>query len=108
MDAGQFQQALAAYDRALAIKFDANVATDRGVCFRELGQRERALTAFEFVTMKEPAHWQARYDKAVLLLEMQRYDDVQRELDVLVREHPDEPAVKDLLKAFTQKRVMPH
>lgn len=108
MDAGQFRPALAAYDRALAIKFDANVATDRGVCFRELGERDRALTAFEFVTMKEPAHWQARYDKAVLLLEMQRYDDAKREIDVLAREHPTEPAVIQLMKAFTQKKTLPH
>src|SRR5687768_8999295 len=57
MDAEKCAEAVAAYEQALAVRFDADVATDRGVCLRQLGDRERALAAFEFVTMKEPSHW---------------------------------------------------
>src|SRR5688572_12366636 len=70
MDAEKCAEAVAAYEQALAVRFDADVATDRGVCLRQLGDREHALAAFEFVTMKEPSHWKARYNLAAMQLEL--------------------------------------
>lgn len=92
MDTDRCKDAVAAYERALAIRFDADVATDRGVCLARLGDRERAAAAFEFVTIKDPSHWKARYNLTALLTELGRIDDARESLAVLERQRADEEA----------------
>lgn len=104
MDAEKYREAIAAYERALAIRFDADVATDRGVCFRLLGEPQRALTAFEFVTLKEPDHWKARYNRAVVLLQLGRVDEARVEAERVAAQEPNEPAVRKLLETVRAAR----
>jgi Flp pilus assembly protein TadD len=99
MDQSRCNEAIAAYDRALAIRFDANVATDRGVCLRMMGERDRALTAFEFVLMREPKHFQARYNKAVVALELGQVERARTLAAELLAERPSDSAVKQLSAA---------
>ena len=102
MDAGRCNDAIAAYDSAIAIRFDADTATDLGVCLRQTGQREQALATFEFVTLKEPSHWKARYNMTAMLLELERIDQAKTSLDILRRQRPDDAALRTLEQAFAR------
>ena len=100
MDAQRCDEAIAAYDRALAIRFDADVATDRGVCLRQMGKREDALAAFELIMLRSPSHWQARYNLTAMLLELGRIDDARHSFAILKRQRPNDEAVKKLEQAL--------
>jgi tetratricopeptide (TPR) repeat protein len=102
MDQKQYPRAVEAYDRALAMRFDANVATDRGVCLRLAGDRDRALSTFDFVLLKDPEHWQARYNRAVVLMEMKRLDAARADADALLAARPGDPGIQSLRKAIDQ------
>ncbi len=102
MDAGRCNDAIAAYESAIAIRFDADAATDLGVCLRQTGQREQALATFEFVTLKEPSHWKARYNLTAMLLELGRIDQAKASLDILRRQRPDDAALRTLEQAFAR------
>ena len=105
MDAGRCADAVAAYEQALAVRFDADVATDRGVCLRQLGDREHALAAFEFVTMKEPAHWKARYNLTAMLLELGQVEQAKASLAILEKQRPDDEALRTLKTALAGTRA---
>ena len=104
MDEERYREAIEAYDRALTIRFDADVATDRGICYRLLNEPERALAGFEFVTLKDPAHWKARYNRAVVLLQLGRVDEARVEAERVAKLKPGEPAVMKLIEAIDQRR----
>lgn len=105
MDAGRCEEAIAAYESALALRFVADVATDRGVCLRELGRREQALAAFEFVVLKDPSHWKARYNLTAMLLEARRLAEAEASFAVLKRLAPtDDDAMRTLERAFASAR----
>lgn len=102
MDGERCEDAIAAYESALAIRFDADAATDRGVCLRQLGRREQALAAFEFVTLKEPSHWKARYNLTAMLLELGHVDQAKQSFAILRGQRPDDEAVRTLEQAFAR------
>jgi tetratricopeptide (TPR) repeat protein len=104
MDAGNCRDAVAAYERALSIRFDADAATDRGVCLRQLGDRQRALAAFEFVTLKQPAHWQARYNLTAVLLELGRVDEAEASLNVFRTQRPGSEELRVLERGLAAAR----
>ena len=107
MDAGRYVEARTEFDRALRLHFDPDVATDRGICLRREGRDVEALADFEYVTMARPDHWQARYNKAVLLLENGRVSEAQRDLDTLKKHNAAEPAVQALERAIASKKSGP-
>ncbi|MEA2236956.1 MAG: Anaphase-promoting complex, cyclosome, subunit 3 [Thermoanaerobaculia bacterium] len=96
MDAGRCEDAVAAYERALSIRFDAGTATDLGICQRQLGRREQAVAAFEFVTLKEPSHWQARYNLTAMLLELGRVDEARKSFEILKTQRPNDDTLRVL------------
>jgi Flp pilus assembly protein TadD len=104
MDAGRCKDAVAAYERALSVRFDADAATDRGVCLRQLGDRDRALAAFEFVTLKEPEHWQARYNLTALLVESGQVEQARASFAILQKQRPGDEALQPLEKVLAGVR----
>ena len=100
MDGGHCEQAVAAYESALSIRFDPDVATDRGVCLRQLGKRDEALAAFEFVTLKDPSHWKARYNLTAMLLEAGHVAEAKTSFAILETLRADDEAVRTLSKAL--------
>jgi Flp pilus assembly protein TadD len=102
MDAGRCEDAVAAYDSALSIRFEADTATDLGVCLRQLGRREQALATFEFVTLKEPSHWQARYNLTAMLLELGRVDEARVSFAVLKTQRPNDDTLRVLEQALAK------
>jgi tetratricopeptide (TPR) repeat protein len=74
MDAAKFPQAIDYFERALAVREDATVRTDIGICYKQAGQLEKARAAFERAAADAPDQWQALYNEAVVLGEMSRWD----------------------------------
>ncbi|MFI5180342.1 MAG: tetratricopeptide repeat protein [Thermoanaerobaculia bacterium] len=67
-DAGDWRLAVDSYERALKIKGDdPNVLTDLGVAYRNLGDSDKALARFDRALTLDPKHWQALYNKTVVL-----------------------------------------
>lgn len=67
-DADDSRLAVDAYERALKIRGDdANVLTDLGVSYRNLGDLDRALSMFDRALKAAPGHWQATFNKIVVL-----------------------------------------
>ncbi len=67
-DAQDSRLAVDAYERAIKIKGDdPNVLTDLGVSYRNLGDPDRAIATFDRALKADPNHWQAKYNKAVVL-----------------------------------------
>ena len=100
MDAGRCEDAIAAYESALSMRFDADAATDRGVCLRQLGRKEQAMAAFEFVTLREPKHWKARYNLTAMLIEAGRKDEAMKSFSLLEKLGAEDEAVQALRKAL--------
>ena len=70
-DSNQPVKAIEAYDKALAINGnDANVLTDQGVMFRQVGWFDRALANFTKANVVEPGHLQSLYNLGIVY----RYD----------------------------------
>jgi tetratricopeptide (TPR) repeat protein len=67
-DAGDWRLAVDSYERAVARKGDdPNVLTDLGVSYRNLGDPDKAIARFDRALKAAPGHWQALYNKAVVL-----------------------------------------
>lgn len=67
-DAGDWRLAVDTYEKAVAIKGnDPNVLTDLGVAYRNLGDTDKALARFDAALKSNPTHWQALYNKTVIL-----------------------------------------
>lgn len=102
MDAGKYKEAVAKYRSALEIRFDADVATDLGVCYRQSGDPNMALLAFRDVIASSPGHWQARYNAAVILLELGQFREAKQLIAGLRRERPADDSALKLEKALAK------
>ncbi len=68
-DLNDFVKASDYYEKARAIKDDSpDVLTDLGVCYKESGNQQKALTLFDKAADMSPEHWQSRYNAAVVRL----------------------------------------
>jgi cytochrome c-type biogenesis protein CcmH/NrfG len=68
-DTGQFQKAIDAYKKSLALNpYDANVLTDMGVMYRRVGKPKEALAAFEKAMKIDPKHEVSRFNKGIVLM----------------------------------------
>ena len=66
-DAARMQEAVKAYDKALALKPDnPEVLTDQGVMYRELGQYDKAMANFKNASTLNPRHQPSILDLGVL------------------------------------------
>lgn len=87
---GRRDEALASYDRALALQSDyTEVLINSGVLLRELHRHGPALERFNRVLITKPNHETALANCAVLLTEFKRSDDAQRMLERLLAINPD-------------------
>jgi cytochrome c-type biogenesis protein CcmH/NrfG len=66
-DTRQPQKAIEAYGRALELRpDDANVLTDQGVMYRDVGQFDKALANFEKANKADPKHVQSLFNMGVV------------------------------------------
>ena len=67
-DSDDFRLAVDAYEKALKIRGgDPNVITDLGISYRNIGDPGKALDCFDRAIKANPGHWQARFNKVVVL-----------------------------------------
>ncbi len=68
-DLNDFVKATDYYEKARKIRDDSpDVMTDLGVCYKEIGQPQKALELFDKAAETHPDHWQSRYNAAVVRL----------------------------------------
>ena len=105
-DVEDWTKAVDAYERSLKLRAgDANVLTDLGVAYRNLGNTDKALAMFLQASARDPNHWPARFNQAVIF----GIDkgDTKKALEILTKlkkEHPEVPGL-DSLTGDIEKRA---
>ena len=68
-DTGQFESAIEAYEKSLAIApNNPNVITDLGIMYRRTGNSSRAIELFDRAANIDTSHVMSRFNKGVVLL----------------------------------------
>lgn len=76
---------------------DANVMTDLAVVYRNLQQNDRALEMLERAIATDPDHWQAWYNKVIILnFDLHRHDEARDAFLRLEEIAASDPQVPDL------------
>jgi tetratricopeptide (TPR) repeat protein len=69
-----------------------DVLSDLGVCYREAGDPQQALEAFDRAQELEPDHWQSRFNEVVILaFDLNRFAEAEEVLDELRELQPGNP-----------------
>jgi len=103
MDAAKFAEAIGYFERALEVRDEPSVRTDLGICYKNAGQPEKALAAFERAAAASPDQWQALFNEAVVLGDLKRFDDARAVAAKLKTMRPDDPQVQQLQTALAGK-----
>ena len=104
-DVEDWKKAVDAYERALKLRdADPNVLTDLGVAYRNLGNVDKALTMFTQASARDPNHWPAQFNLAIVY----GIDkgDTKKALEILTKlkkEHPEIPALDRLTSDLEQR-----
>jgi len=104
-DADDPRLAVDAYERALKVRDgDPNVQTDLGVSYRNLGDADRALAMFDRALKADPKHWQAAFNK-VVVIGLDRGDTKSAKvlLADLKKKNPGLPSLDRLEKTLDEK-----
>jgi len=103
MDAAKYAQAAEYFERALTVREDATIRTDLGICYKQSGQPDKALAAFQRAASESPDQWQALYNEAIVLGEMQRWDEARKVAANLQSMRPNDPQVAQLMQAIEKR-----
>jgi len=103
MDAAKFAEAIGYFERALEVRDETSVRTDLGICYKNAGQPEKALAAFQKAADESPHEWQALFNEAVVLGDMKRYDEERAVAAKLQAARPNDPQVQQLQTALAGK-----
>lgn len=72
----RYSEALAGYDRAIAIKSDyATAHFNRGLTLKQMNRHEEALASYDKALVLDPANAEIHNSRGVLLQQMRRYDE---------------------------------
>ena len=97
MQAAKFPQAAEYLQRALAIRDDAAVRMDLGICYKQTNQPEKALAEFQRSAAMAPDQWQPLFNEAIALLDLRRMDEARIVAAKLQKMRPDDPDVQKLV-----------
>ena len=103
MDAAKYPQAAEYLERALAVREDPTVRTDLGICYKQDGQLDKAADAFARAASEAPDQWQALYNEAIVLGELQRWSDARAVAAKLSAMRPNDPQVAQLVQAIESR-----
>jgi len=85
----RYDEALASYDRAIAIKPGyVNAHFNRGTVLKKLLRRDEALASYDRALALNPAHVEAHNNRGVLLQELKRYDEALASYDQAIALQP--------------------
>jgi Flp pilus assembly protein TadD len=97
MQAAKFPQAAEYLQRALAVRDDAAVRMDLGICYKQSNQPEKALAEFQRSAAMAPDQWQPLFNEAIVLVDLQRMDEARTIATKLQKMRPDDPEVQKLV-----------
>ena len=102
-DASRWQEASGWYEKSLVLSpGDSNIMTDLAVVYRNLGRSQESLELLDQVITTSPDHWQAWYNKVVVLnFDLHEHDtaaEALARLKELKRTNPDIPDLSGLEK----------
>jgi tetratricopeptide (TPR) repeat protein len=100
MDAAKYPQAVEYFERALGVHEDAGLRTDLGICYKQTGQLDKAVAAFERAASESPEQWQALYNEAIVLGDLGRWSDARAVVAKLEKMRPNDSQVKQLMSAI--------
>jgi tetratricopeptide (TPR) repeat protein len=103
MDAAKFPQAIGFLERAVAVRDDANVRTDLGICYKQAGQPASALAEFEHAAALAPEQWQPLFNQVIVLNDLHRTDEARAVAAKLKQMRPDDPEVQKLVASLAAK-----
>lgn len=103
MDAAKFPQAIDYLERAVAVRDDANVRTDLGICYKQSGQPGSALAEFERAASLAPDQWQPLFNEAIVLIDLHRMDEARAVAAKLQQMQVQAPEVQKLLALLAAK-----
>ncbi len=84
---------------------DADLLTDLGITYRELGDSEQALARFRQAEKLAPEHWQSRFNQVIVLgLDLGRFDEANGILDQLRKTQPANPEIDRLAGEIEKRR----
>jgi Flp pilus assembly protein TadD len=97
MQAAKFPQAAEYLQRSLAVRDDAAVRMDLGICYKESHQPEKALAEFQRSASMAPDQWQPLFNEAIVLVDLHRTDEARAVAAKLQKMRPDDPEVQKLV-----------
>jgi Flp pilus assembly protein TadD len=97
MQAAKFPQAAEYLQRALAVRDDAAMRMDLGICYKQTNQPEKALAEFQRSAAMAPDQWQPLFNEAIVLLDLKRTDEARAVAAKLQKMRPDDPEVQKLV-----------
>jgi len=103
MQAAKFPQAAEYLERALAVRDDAALRMDLGICYKQTNQPQKALTEFQRSASMAPDQWQPLFYEAVTLMEMQRMDEARAIAAKVQKMRPDDSDVQKLVATLNAK-----
>ena len=104
-DLEQWGQARDFYSRFLQLQpGNVDVTSDLGVVYRGLKEYEKALAQFDEAQRLAPDHWQSLYNKVIVLLDLQRFDEAQQVMAALQKLQPGNPNVAGLAAQMEKQR----
>ncbi|MFL5262124.1 MAG: tetratricopeptide repeat protein, partial [Anaeromyxobacteraceae bacterium] len=101
---GDEQEAVAAYERALAREANPDLLLRRAVLLRTLGREDEAVRAFEELERVRPGDLTARVHLAELYERLGRASEAEAELRAVAAAAPQNPAPLRRLAAFYRRR----
>lgn len=107
-DSNQPSLAAQAYEKALSLKgSSADVRTDLGIMYRELGRAQEALTQFQKALELDPRHFNSRLNIGVVqLYDLKNYRAALAAWEELQRLYPDDERSKQLQTQMQGLRQM--
>jgi tetratricopeptide (TPR) repeat protein len=105
-DIANWPRAQALYERYLGLEpGNPDVMTDLGIALRSQGQFERALELFRAAQRTAPAHWQSRFNEAVVLaFDLRDFAGAERAIAALRAAAPGNPDVERLAQEVDRLR----
>jgi Flp pilus assembly protein TadD len=97
MQAAKFPQAAEYLERALAIRDDAAVRMDLGICYKQSNQPAKALAEFQRSAAMAPDQWQPLFNEAIALIDLGRMDEARVIAAKLQKMRPGDPEVEKLV-----------
>lgn len=94
------------YERYLELRPETpDLLSDMGVCYRGIGQLDRAVALFDRAHEIDPDHWQSRFNEAVVQgLDRRNFEAAERVLQELRALQPGNPQVERLAEEIARRR----